>query len=327
MNAFELAVAKSLPQAIRLLAEKPDRTQVLAGGTDLLGMMKERLHEPDRLVSIGAVPGLDAVEPGPDGSLRIGALARLERLRRDPAVASRHAALAEAISTIATPQIRNMATLGGNLCQRPRCWYLRGHAFDCTRKGGSLCFSIRGENQYHAVLGGSGCYIVHPSDAAPALIALGASVTLAGPEGERSMPLEAFFVGPRVDIHRENVLKPGEILTWITLPASPATARSRYVKFTQRGAWDFALTSAAVRVDLEGGVCREARICLGGVAPVPWRPVEAEKLLEGRRLDERAAARAAEAALAGSRPMSGNAYKIRLAKTAVKRALAAAAAA
>jgi xanthine dehydrogenase YagS FAD-binding subunit len=327
MHSFEIAVARSIPQAIRFLTDRPGKAQIIAGGTDLLGLMKERIAEPDRLVSLDSVGGLDAMEPGPEGSLRIGAMARLERVRRDPAVAAKHTALAEAIGTIATPQIRNMATLGGNLCQRPRCWYLRGHAFDCSRKGGPMCFSIRGENQYHAIVGGFGCYIVHPSDAAPALIALGAKVHLSGPEGARDLPLEEFFIGPRVDIKRETVLKSGEILTAVVLPGAKETARSRYVKFSQRGAWDFALTSAAVWLDMDRGACREARICLGGVAPVPWRSAEAEKAITGARVDEASAGKAADAAVAACRAMSGNAYKIRLARAAVRRALLAAAAA
>ncbi len=321
MHAFELAVARSVPQAIRLLTDRPGKAHLLAGGTDLLGLMKEGIASPDRLVSITSIPDLHGVEPDPGGGHRIGALTRLSRLTADGLIASKYAALSQAAGAIATPQIRNMATLGGNLCQRPRCWYLRGEAFDCSRKGGRICFSIRGENQYHAILGGFGCYIVHPSDAAPALIALGARVHLVGPEGERSLPLEEFFVGPREDIMKETVLKPGEILTSVVLPAPRESARSAYVKFTQRGAWDFALTSAAVWVDADRGVCRQARICLGGVAPVPWRAVEAETLLSGRRVDEASASKAAEAAVAGNRPMSGNAYKVRLAKAAVKRAL------
>ena len=327
MNAFELAIARSIPQAIRFLADGHGRAQVIAGGTDLLGMMKERLTEPDRLVNINHIPDLDGIlDPGPDGSFRIGALARLERIRRHPDVAAKYPLLAEAIGAIATPQIRNMATLGGNLCQRPRCWYLRGLSFECSRKGGSICYATRGENPYHAILGGYLCFIVHPSDAAPALVALDARANLAGPEGERSLPLQEFFIGPRVEITKENVLKPGEILTSVTLPAPKTTARGRYVKLTQRGAWDFALASAAVWIDMDEGACREARICLGGVAPVPWRAVEAEKLLAGRRIDGGVAAKAAEAALSGNEPLSGNAYKVRLAKTAVRRALLAAAA-
>lgn len=321
MRVFEFAVANSIPQAVDFLSERPDAAAIMAGGTDLLGMMKERLVEPDRLVSLGSVPGMDGVESLEDGSLRIGALAKLERLRRDPAVTSRYGLLAEAIGRIATPQIRSMATLGGNLCQRPRCWYLRGKSFDCRRKGGTLCYSIRGENEHHAILGGSGCYIVHPSDAAPALIALGATVQLTGPEGERTLPLESFYVGPSQDMLRETALTPGEILASVTLPPTPGTARGAFEKFTQRGAWDFALASAAVWIDGEGGRCREARICLGGVAPVPWRAKGAEEALAGSRIDEKRAARAAEAALEESRPMSGNAYKVRLARIAVRRAI------
>lgn len=326
MRAFELAVARSASQAGEWLSGGSGESMALAGGTDLLGLMKERIATPRRVVSLAAIPGMDGVERTGDGGLRIGALTRLEPLRTLPGIREAHPALAEALDTVATPQIRNMATLGGNLCQRPRCWYFRGRSFVCRRKEGDTCFAVLGENRHHAILGGYGCFITHPSDAAPALIALGATVHLSGPEGERSLPLESFFVGPEEDILRETVLRPGELLTAVELPAPGPSARSRYVKLTQRGAWDFALASAAVWMDMDGERCRQARICLGGVAPVPWRAKGAEAALSGRRVSERTAARAAEAALEGSTPLSRNAYKIRLARTAVQRAVLEAAA-
>jgi xanthine dehydrogenase YagS FAD-binding subunit len=321
MQAFELAIARSLSQATEWLAEGPGSAMALAGGTDLLDLMKERIAVPRRVVSLGSIPGLEGVERTEEGGVRIGALTKLERLRTDPAISTSYPVLAEALGTVATPQIRNMATLGGNLCQRPRCWYLRGDSFDCLRKGGDTCFAVDGENEHHAILGGSGCFIIHPSDAGPALIALDAAVHLAGPEGERSLPLESFYVGPEEEILQETVLQPGELVAALTLPPPAPGARSRYVKLTQRGAWDFALASAAVRLDMEGGKCRQARICLGGVAPVPWRAPAAEEFLAGQKLDERAASRAAEEALRGSAPLSKNAYKVRLARTAVRRAI------
>lgn len=326
MRAFELAVARDVPQAVEWLAGEEAEAAALAGGTDLLGMMKERLVTPRRVVSLGSIPGLGGVEATEKGGLRIGALAGLERLRTHPAVSGKYPVLAQALGTVATPQIRNMATLGGNLCQRPRCWYFRGRAFHCRRKEGDTCFAAVGENRGHAILGGYACFITHPSDAAPALIALDATVHLEGPEGRRSLPLEEFFIGPEEDILRENVLGPGELLASVELPPPAPSTSSRYVKITQRGAWDFALASAAVRLDMDGERCREARICLGGVAPVPWRAREAESRLAGRKPGEGAAARAAAAAVEGATPLSQNAYKIRLAETAVRRAVLEAAA-
>ena len=220
----------------------------------------------------------------------------------------------------ASPQLRNQGTLGGNLCQRPRCWYFRGD-FDCARKGGDTCFAASGENTYHAIFGGSGCYIVHPSDTASPLVALQATVKVAGPKGPQSLPVEKLFVLPAVDHTRETVLAPGEIVTEVLLPPPLAGGKGLYKKVRSRGAWDFALGGVALALSVKDGKVASARVVLSGVAPTPWRLAEVEKLLAGKALDAKLAAEAAELAVKGAQPMSDNDYKVPLVKGAVEEAL------
>jgi len=220
-------------------------------------------------------------------------------------------------------QIRNAGTVGGNLCQRPRCWYYRHEQAVCIKKGGSECFSYSGMNKYNAILGGGPSYIVHPSDLAPALVALGAEVTLKSKRGERVMPLEQFFTLPSEgSVLRENVLQPDEILTRVRVPAPQGAGwRSTYIKFKERGSYDFALVSVALAARLEGGVIKEARLVLGGVAPIPWRCSKAEKALVGRKLDAETSALAGKVALEGAQPLTYNAYKVPLAQGLITKAL------
>src|SRR5262249_13036269 len=230
----------------------------------------------------------------------------------------------EAAGSIATPQIRNLATVGGNLCQRPRCWYFRSPDIVCLKKGGTECYAASGENKYHAIFGGGPSFIVHPSDLAPILVALGAEVDLASLEGRRSMPLEKFFTLPTSgDVRRENVLRPGELVTSVRVPSSVLGARSTYLKFKERASLDFALVSTAAALELGPlGDIRAARLVLGGVAPVPWRVPEAESFLAGKRPTPEVAAEAAQIALRGAKPLAKNGFKIPLAQALVRRALA-----
>ncbi|HMB79308.1 MAG TPA: FAD binding domain-containing protein, partial [Vicinamibacterales bacterium] len=221
---------------------------------------------------------------------------------------------------VATPQIRNAATLAGNICQRPWCWYYR-NGFNCLKNGGTTCYSISGENQFHAIFGGGPSYIVHPSDTAPALVALDATFRIAGPAGERDVPAGEFFALPTADASRENVLKDGEVLASITLPPARKLARSTYHKILDREAWTHAVVSAAVMLDIEKGVCQRARVVLGGVAPIPWRLPEVEKMLTGQRLTPELAARAGEAAVSGARPLAKNGYKVPMVRAMVTRTL------
>jgi xanthine dehydrogenase YagS FAD-binding subunit len=325
MRNFEYAGAPSTDRAIELLggaADDPDaRPRIIAGGTDLLHEMKEGLIAPARLVNIKENESLKSVRFDRDEGLRIGALVTLAGLQADATVSASYPAVAAAVRLIASPQIRNVATVGGNLCQRPRCWYYRDRHLRCARKGGAICFAYDGENAYHAIFGGRGCVAVHPSDLAPALIAHGARIACAGPEGRRTLPLDEFFVGPEIDIRRENVLASNEMVEEVALPAPAAGTRGVYLKVRDRGAWDFATVSVAAVLEMEAGICRRASVVLGAVAPVPWPARGAEAALEGARIDAGTARRAGEAAVAGAEPLAQNGYKAALARALVRRAV------
>ncbi len=298
---------------------------VKAGGLDLLDLMKQDLIAPHRIVNLRGVAGLDEILDEPDGSLRIGALVTLARLGEHPAIRARYAALADAAAHSASPQIRHVATLGGNVLQRPRCWYFRSSDHHCVRKGGNACFAFAGENQYHAIFGHDGCAMVHPSTAATALVARGATVELAtSDETKREVPLENFLLSPRTDLHRENDLKPGEILAAVVLPPAPVTLRSVHLKQGER-AFDWPIADVAVALDVvDGGTCRKASIVLGAAAPVPHRAKAAEDAMSGKRVDEQTARAAAHAALLGAAPLAKNAYKLPIFETLVRRAILAA---
>jgi xanthine dehydrogenase YagS FAD-binding subunit len=259
-------------------------------------------------VSISGLKELAGIRETADGGLRIGALTTITHVAASAVVKERYAGLAQAAEAVASPQLRNQGTIGGNLCQKPRCWYYRGE-FNCLRKGGEQCFAVSGENQYHCILGGGPCFIVHPSDTAPALVALEASVRIAGPKGTRRVPVESFHVLPGVDARKDTVLGPGEIVTEIVLPPSRG-ARSSYRKVRDRAAWDFALAGAALAIQLSGGVVSSARVVLSGAAPIPWRSKEAEQVLIGQKVDGTAASKAAEAALKDAQPLAQNGYKV-----------------
>ncbi len=228
--------------------------------------------------------------------------------------------LAMAAGRVGTPQIRNMGTIGGNLCQRPRCWYYRNN-YPCFKHGGKACYSALGENDYHAILEGGPSYIVHPSDTAPALVALGATARIVGRSGERMVPLDKFFVTPRQDVTKENVLMPDEILVEIQVPNAPAGSKAIYVKEMVREVWDFALCSVAAMVTVQNGVVQDVRIVLGGVAPIPYRALKAEAAIKGKPLNEASAAAAGLAAVEGAKPLAKNGYKVPLTQAVVTRAL------
>lgn len=329
VNARTLAEAAASASAIVADAMRgsaggvePETAIVKAGGIDLLDLLKEDLLRPGTLVNLAAIPGLDTiVEDG--GGLRIGALVTLTQLASDPAVQRRYPALAEAVRDAASPQIRNVATLGGNLLQRPRCWYFRSAAHHCLKKGGGHCFAISGESQYHAIFANRFCAIVHPSTAATALVALNASVELTNAEGAvRRLRLEEFFTLPEEDVQRENDLQPHEILTAVHLPPAAAGARMAHLKQGEKDAFDWPLAEVAVVVGLApDGRCASASIVLGAAAPVPWRAKSAEHALAGRRIDEAVAREAGRAALDGASPLAKNAYKLPLFETLVRRAI------
>ncbi len=326
MKAFEWTNPTTVNEAVKMLVASPgdidEAPRPLAGGQDLLTTMKDYTSRPTRLVNLKNIRGLNKITLNARG-LTIGTLVTLTELEEHAGVRKSFPGLAEAANSIATPQIRNLGTVGGNLCQRPRCWYFRLEEVICLKKGGSECYAASGENKYNAIIGGGPSYIVHPSDLAPVLLALGATVTVMGATGKRVIPLDKFFTLPTEgDIRRENVLKNEEIITEIHVPASPLAARSTYLKFKERESLDFAIASAAVAVRLAGRMVQDARIVLGGVAPVPWRVPAAEKFLVGKELKPDVLAEAAKIALADAQPLEKNAYKVPLAQTLVRRALA-----
>ena len=327
MKAFEWTNPTTVNEAVKMLTvaspgDIDEAPRPIAGGQDLLTVMKDYTSRPTRLVNLKNIRGLNKITLNSRG-LTIGALVTLTELEEHAAVRKSYPGLAEAAQSIATPQIRNLGTVGGNLCQRPRCWYFRLEEVICLKKGGSECYAASGENKYNAIIGGGPSFIVHPSDLAPMLLALGATVAVVGAAGKRVIPLDKFFTLPADgDIRRENVLKNEEIITEIHVPASPLAARSTYLKFKERESLDFALASVAAAVRLTGRTVSDARIVLGGVAPIPWRVPAAEKFLVGKELKPDVLAEAAKLALAEAQPLEKNAYKVPLAQTLVRRALA-----
>jgi len=318
MNNFAYTRAGSMAEAIKALNTKG--ACLHAGGTDLLGCIHDGIITPARVVSIGGLKELKGISARPDGGLRIGALATIAEVAASAPVRDKYAVLSQAAYDVASPQLRNQGTIGGNICQRPRCWYYRGD-FPCARKGGDLCYAVEGENQYHAIFGGGPCFFVHPSDTAVALVALQAQLTIAGPAASRTVKIEEFFVGPDKSILKENILAPNEIVTEIRLPPLAGGVRSSYRKIRARQAWDFALTSVALVLQFENENVSRARIVLGGTAPFPWRTVGAEKLLVGKRIDATIAAAAGKAAIADASPMRDNGYKLQMVQGAVEESL------
>jgi xanthine dehydrogenase YagS FAD-binding subunit len=321
MKTFANANPRDLQQAVVLSqqARRDGRTPAFAGGgSDLLGQVKERIVSPDVLINLRAIKGLDQISSS-SSSMSIGGLVTLDTISHHPVIRRDYAVLAEAAETVATQQVRNVGTIAGNINQRPWCWYYR-NGFPCYKAGGNECFSVTGENQFHAILGGGPSFIVHPSDTATALVALDAKFRIVGPSGERTLPASEFFVLPRQNAARENVLADDEILAGIQLPAPRPNSRSTYYKVMDREAWTHAVVSVAVVLELDKDqTCRSARIVLGGVAPIPWHVPDAERLLTGKRVTPEIAAKAAEAAIAGASPLKKNAYKVPLTKTIVER--------
>lgn len=316
MKNFAYVRAGSVAEAIKALASQG--AYIHAGGTDLLGCMRDRVFSVEKVVSISGLKELRGISAKTDGGLRIGALTTIAEVAEDPSVGEKYPVLAQAAAAVASPQLRNQGTIGGNICQRPRCWYYRGD-FHCARKGGDICYAVGGENQYHAIFGGGPCFFVHPSDTAVALAALEAQLTIAGPRGRRSVGIANFFVGPDKSLERENILAPGEIVTEIHLPPPGPRARSSYRKVRTRGSWDFALVSVALVMNYrEDGSIAAARVVLGGVGPYPWRATAAEKVLIGSKPD---AATAAAAAVEGASPLRDNAYKVDMVKGAVAQSI------
>jgi xanthine dehydrogenase YagS FAD-binding subunit len=308
MPAFDYVRVKSLDQALKELASGGARLH--AGGTDLLGCLRDGVFTARKLVSIQAIEELRGVRETPEG-LRIGALATIREVAESPVIGKFYPGLCRAAAEVGSPQLRNQGTIGGNLCQKPRCWYYRGE-FHCLRKGGDLCFAVGGENSFHAILGGDRCYYVHPSDTAPMLLALDAGVTIAGPKGVKTIPLSQFYVSPGKDVERETILGADEIVTQILLPGPGANLRTSYRKVRARRSWDFALAGVALALRFDGARVADCRVVLAGAAPFPWRSREVEEVIRGRKPEASIIAEARKAVVKDAQALEHNAYKINL---------------
>ena len=319
MKAFAYVNPKNEKEAVAALLPEFEKAQPIGGGQDLLARMKDYVTQPDRVVNVKNA--LEATVVAANGGLKIGAAMRMADLAEHKEVLRLYPAIAEAAIEVGTPQIRNQGTVGGNLNQRPRCWYFRNEEFVCFKKGGNTCFSPAGENQFHALFGGGPSFIVHPSSLAVPMVAYGATFRLLGPNGERMVPAAEYFTLPTLqNVRTENVLAPNELLTHAILPA-PGSIKSGHYEVRYKTSHDWPIAFATVLLTMNGATVQSARVVLGAVAPIPWRSQPAEQALAGKTITAETAAAAAEAALRDARPLSQNAYKIQVAKTAVQRAI------
>ena len=325
MKQFDLYEPTSITEATGFLGQFGAKARVVGGGSDLLGgVMKDwvtgkGMPLPDQIIDLTTIPDLKGIKSGADG-FRIGAATTLSELIEDPDLSAQVPLLAQAAASVASPLIRNFGTLGGNINQRPRCWFFRGENFACYKKGGDFCYAVTGDNRYHAIIGGELCYIVHPSDTATALLALNAQSTVAGPSGTRTVAFDEYFHGPREDVLTENVLKPNEVMTEVFVPTPAAGTKMAWNKLKDRQVYDFAVVSVAAVFSLDGGNWKDGRITLGGVAPVPYRATVVENALKGK--DIRSSIKAAAAQIRTvARPMSLNSYKIDLAQGLIERTI------
>ena len=320
MQTFKYVQPKSLSDAAGISEKEGDAAVLFAGGTDVLGLIKNDIISPSEVINLKSIPGLNIIEYTDGAGLKIGALTTISEIAEHPVIMKEFTVLSEAAKEVASPQLRNVGTIGGNVCQRPRCWYYR-EEFDCIRKGGEICYAIGGENKYHCVVGGGPCYIVHPSDLAVALVALNAEFTITNGKDLNNVPANKFFVLPEQNSLQENILKPGEILTEIFIPEPPSNASSSYIKFTERNVWDFAIVSVAAVVNKNGNKINSANIVFGGVAPIPWIDGDLNSMLSGMELSDKSIESVAATALMDAEPMEKNDYKIPLARNLVKKVL------
>ncbi len=323
MKSFKHIDVKTVNEACGLLGKHKGKgkARMIAGGTDLLGILKDKIlpSYPEVVINIKAIPKLDYIKEDKH-DLKIGALTTLSEIAKSPVIKENYKVLAQSADAVASPQIRNMATLAGNLCQDVRCWYYRyphqiGGRILCLRKGSGRCLALSGDNRYHAIIGGRRCFAVCPSDTAIALTALDAKISIAGVKKSRIVPVRDFFTP------LGNVLKPGEMITEIQVPKPLEKTKQTFLKLTLRKPIDFAVASVASVLHLEDGICAEANIAIGGVAPVPIKAATAEQIIKGRAITPEAATKAGEAAVASAKPLSMNAYKVEMTKTLVKRAI------
>jgi len=326
MKGFELYDATTVQEAIDLLRKNTDRAvKVVGGGSDLVGgVMKDwvtgrGMPIPEVLIDLTTIKELTGIRIANDGTT-IGAATTLTDIVDSKDLQGKLPLLVKAAESVASPLIRNFGTLGGNINQRPRCWFFRGEDFNCYKKGGDFCYAVTGDNRYHAIIGGELCYIVHPSDTATALLALNASAKVVGTAGEKTVTFDTYFIGPREDVLRENVLKKDEFMTHVTVPNPPADAKWGWTKLKDRQVYDFSVVSVATWFTLDGGNWKDGRIALGGVSPVPYRAKVVEDALKGK--DIKASVKQAAAAIRTvSRPMSLNSYKVDLTAGMIERTI------
>lgn len=318
MSLWSYTKPRALGDALKLLR---NGTQAIAGGTDLVTLLRHGLARPERLVDLTGIDGLRGWSREKGQGIRIGALTALAELETSNELAKLLPIVPQSLRDAATPQLRNMGTVGGNLLQRNRCWYFRDEGVPCWLKGGERCFAVDGENRYHAIVGTHDCWMVSPSDLAPALIACDAEIELRSSAGRRRMRLADLFVAPHGRERREHALRAGELITHVRIPEKALERRGTYLKAMERKAWSFAIVSVAAAARIRDGKASDVRLVLGGVAPVPWRVASAEKLLEGTPLDDNACLAAADALLADATPLRDNGYKVTLAREMVRRAL------
>jgi xanthine dehydrogenase YagS FAD-binding subunit len=318
MNRFTFVDCATVDEA---LSQMKGDAVVKAGGIDLLDLMKDGIVSPPKLVNIRNVQSLHRIEAS-DRGLQIGPLTTLSEIADHPEIRKTYAALSDAAGHAATPQVRNMATLGGNLMQRPRCWYFRSADFDCRKKGTSdECHALQGENQYHAIVNNGTCAMVHPSSTAVPLLAMDAEVELTSKAGKRTVAMRDFYITPEEDLQRETAVKPGELITAIRVPVPAAGTRSAYQKYGEKESFDWPIADAGVVLEMDGKTCRNAAIVLGVAAPTPIHATEAEAALRGKVIDERTAREAGKLAVAHATPLSQNGYKVQLFQTAVYRTI------
>ena len=323
MKSFELYEPTTVQEAVGLLDRFGATGKALGGGSDLIGgVMKDwvtgkGMPLPVQVVDLTTIPDLKGIKVGSDGA-HIGATTTLSEIIENKDLQQSFPLLTQAAVSVASPLIRNFGTLGGNINQRPRCWFFRGEDFNCYKKGGDFCYSVTGDNRYHAIIGGELCYIVHPSDTATALLALNAQAKVSGPSGERTVPFDQYFHGPREDVLTENVLKPNEVLTEVFIPTPATGTKMAWTKLKDRQVYDFAVVAVAAAFTLDGGNWKDGRVTLGGVAPVPYRAQVIEDALKGK--DVKATVKQAAAQIRTvARPMSLNAYKVDIAQGLVER--------
>ncbi|MCL5958980.1 MAG: xanthine dehydrogenase family protein subunit M [Chloroflexi bacterium] len=319
MRAFEHIDATSVEDAVDLLRSEPD-SAIIAGGTDLLDLMKNRLVNPSLLINVKTVGGLSGIEGDGASGLRVGSLATLTALGENPVVQKDFPILVDAIKVAASPQLRNMASVGGNICQRPRCWYYR-ESFDCFLRGAEACPAPGGQSRDAGLFGGAECYAVNPSDLAPALVALGASVVVQGEKGRVRIPVADFFVAPKRNLLSQNILRHDEMIVEVSVPQQPHRARGRYLKAMERKTWSFAQASVAIQLSQADGAVTHARIVLGGMAPVPWRATAAENMLRANRPSAELIQAAADAAVQGAEATGSSVWKVKLVRELVRRGL------